>query len=194
MARYDYDGETVLLYLTDYDRQLLDSLTEQLIELLTEGQPEPPVSDDPFVHWEADLAAVPEADDPDEVDPAVDRLFPNPYPHDAEAADDYRRFAESDHRRQKVADARVVRGDLAPGSPVRIAEAQITPWLKTLNALRLVLATRLGVEDADAMEDLHQLPDDDPRAMMGAVMDWLAYLQGIIIELTSPGMHDEDED
>lgn len=190
MARYAYDGETVTLYLTDNDVDLLDSLAEQLIELLSDGFPEPvAVDDDPFVRWEAELAEPPERDD-DAIDPAVARLFPNPYPHDAQAAADYRRFAETDHRRHKLDDARTVRHSLSGGLPVRITEAQLGPWLKTLNALRLVLATRLGLDDEEAVEELRQLPDDDPRVMMGAVMDWLAYLQGVIIELTEPGLDD----
>lgn len=192
MARYAYDGETVTLYLTDNDVDLLDSLAEQLIELLSDGFPEPEVledDDDPFARWEAELLEPPEPDE-DATDPAVERLFPNPYPHDAQAAADYRRFTENDHRRHKMADARTMRHSLSTGLPVRITEPEIGPWLKTLNALRLVLATRLGLDDDDAVHELRQLPDDDPRVMMGAVMDWLAYLQGIIIELTEPGLDD----
>ncbi|WP_432558424.1 DUF2017 family protein [Granulicoccus sp. GXG6511] len=192
MARYAYDGETVTLYLTNNDIELLDSLADRLIELLCEGQPETsaPAADDPFARWEAELAAPAEVDDDEVSDPAMQRLFPNPYPHDAQAASDYRRYAEGDHRRRKLDDARVVRRCLANGLPVRIVEDDVDPWLKTLNALRLVLATRLGLDDEEAVEEMHRLPDDDPRVMMGAVMDWLAYIQGIIIELREPGLGD----
>ncbi|MDO5683187.1 MAG: DUF2017 family protein [Propionibacteriaceae bacterium] len=197
MARYAFDGETVTLYLTNNDLELLDSLTEQFIELLSVGHPEPgPVPDDadPFARWEAELAAQANQDDDEEADPALQRLFPNPYPHDAQAAADYKRYAESDHRRTKLADATAVRQCLAAGLPVHITEPLVDPWLKTLNALRLVLASRLGLDDADAVEELHQLPDDDPRVMMGAVMDWLAYLQGVIIELRDPDLAEGGDD
>lgn len=187
MARYAYDGETVTLYLTNNDVDLLDSLAEQLIEMLSDGLAEAVETEDPFVRWEAELEDPPEV--PDElVDPAMQRLFPNPYPHDARAAADYRRFAEADHRRQKLDDARVLRRTLADGLPVRISDVQVEAWLKTLNALRLVLATRLGLDDEEALTELHRLRDDDPRVMMGAIMDWLAYIQGVIIELTEPGL------
>lgn len=191
MARYAYDGDTVTLYLTNNDVDLLDSLAEQLIELLSDGFPEPveEVPDDPFVRWEAELAE-PQGLDDDAMDPAVQRLFPNPYPHDAQAAADYRRFTETDQRRHKMDDAQTVRRGLSTGLPVRITEVEVGPWLKTLNALRLVLATRLGLDDDEAVHDLRRLPDDDPRVMMGAVMDWLAYLQSVIIELTEPGLED----
>lgn len=190
MARYAYDGSTVILYLTNNDIDLLDSLTDQLVELVSDGMPESVDTDDPFAQWEADLV------EPDEApeafgDPAMQRLFPNPYPQDPRAAHDYRRFSESDHRRQKVADADVVRDCLDAAPPVRIRDFQIDPWLKTINALRLVLASRLGIEDEDAMAEMHELPDDDPRLLMSAIMDWLGYLQGVIIELTEPGLAEE---
>ena len=193
MARYAYDGETVTLYLTNNDVELLDSLADQLIELLSDGQPEPvtpPPDADPFARWEAELSSGPALQADQSGDPAIRRLFPNPYPHAAQAAAGYRRYAEGDHRRQKMADAQALRDCLAQGLPVRIGEEQVDPWLKTLNALRLVLAMRLGLDDEEAMDELHQLPDDDPRLMMGAVMDWLAYLQGVIIELREPGLEE----
>lgn len=187
VARYAYDGATVTLYLTTNDIELLDSLTEQMIELVSDGMPGVADTDDPFTRWEADLAD-PQTDQEMFADPAMQRLFPNPYPDDPRAAHEYRRFTESDHRRDKVADARLVRQCLAGAPPVRIVGVHLGPWLKTLNALRLVLASRLHVDDEDAMAELHTLDDNDPRAMMAAIMDWLAYLQGVIIELTDPGL------
>jgi hypothetical protein len=185
VARYQFDGETVTLYISHQDVDLLASLTDQLIELLSDGLPEPRVrdADDPFARWEADLSGT--GQEPQELeDPALQRLFPNPYPHDAKAASDYRRFTENDSRRRKVNDAELVKAALEVGPPVRVPLAEVTSWLKTLNALRLVLASRLGIDDAESMEDLQALPDDDPRTMVAAIMAWLAYLQGVMIELT----------
>ncbi|OYN94278.1 hypothetical protein CGZ96_18105 [Enemella evansiae] len=185
VARFDYDGETVSLYLTDDDIGLLDSLTEQLTELLSADQPEPPATgdnEDPFALWEADLAESPDEPEPLE-DPALQRLFPNPYPHDPQAASEHRRYSEGELRRRKLGDLEVLREALRQ-RPVLIPAAQVPAWLKSLNALRLVLASRLGVDDEESMEELQHLPDDDPRSVLAAVMDWLAYLQGVLIELT----------
>lgn len=189
MARYAYDGEAVTLYLNDGDLELLDSLSEQLIELLVDSAPAMPEvnPEDPFSLWEADLAHVPGETD-EAPDPALERLFPNPYPQDARAAFDYRRYTEPDSRRSRIDDARTLRRSLAEGPPVRIPRGQVDAWLKTLNALRLILASRLGIDDEDAMDELHRSDDDDPRALMGGVMDWLAYLQGVIIELIDPDL------
>lgn len=188
MARYKFDGENVTLYLTHHDIELLESLTSQFIELLTDGLPEEPAIDpaNPFSLWEADLSESP--DEPESLeDPALERLFPNPYPHDPQAASDYRRFTETDSRRRKIEDAEAVAAGLT-APPLVIPLVELGSWLKTLNALRLVLATRLGIDDAEAMDELQNLPDDDPRSMMGAIMDWLGYLQSVLIELTEPGL------
>ena len=48
-------------------------------------------------------------------DPALQRLFPNPYPHDAKAASDYRRYTENDSRRRKIDDAETVSAALRDG-------------------------------------------------------------------------------
>lgn len=186
MLRYKYDGEVVSLYVSHKDVDLLTSLTAQLIELLTEGMPTPVAAgDDPFAQWEAELGRAGQTMEELE-DPALRRLFPNPYPQDAHAAADYRRFTENDSRRRKIDDAQLVGTTLLAGPPLRVPVLEVDSWLKTLNALRLVLASRLGIDDAESMDEVQELPDDDPRAMLAAIMDWLAYLQGVLIELTEP--------
>jgi hypothetical protein len=191
VPRYQFDGKQLELYVTHHDVELLSSLTGQLLELLTDGLPDlsQPEAQDPFEAWEDDFgdsAAAPEELEEFE-DPALQRLFPNPYPDDPRAASDYRRYTETDARRSKVAHAQVVERILANAPPIVVPVAEVGSWLKTFNSLRLVVASRLGVDDDEAMEELQALPDDDPRAMMGAIMDWLAYLQSVIIELTDRG-------
>ena len=44
----------------------------------------------------------------------------------------------------------------------------------------LALATRLGVEEGDE-EYWYSLPDDDPRAQVHDVYDWLAFLQETLV-------------
>jgi Domain of unknown function (DUF2017) len=52
-------------------------------------------------------------------------------------------------------------------------EEQILAWLSTLNDLRLILGTRLGVTDERQDEDV---PEDDPRAQAWALYHYLAFL------------------
>ncbi|MHC2998950.1 DUF2017 family protein [Microbacterium sp. HJ5] len=119
-------------------------------------------------------------------DPAVARLVPDAY-DDAESAAEFRRLTEADLLDRRRDDAQAVLASLgetavlpddAPDS-VLVENATITldptavgAWLRTLAAIRLVLATRLGIAEAD---DHHP---DDPRF---GIYDWLGYrLDGLV--------------
>lgn len=164
--------------------ELLQSLVRQLVELLQSAQaprePAPQNPLDPFQAWEAEFDDVP-GDRAEHEDPALRRLFPNPYPADAEAAWDHRRFAEPEQNRRKVAEAEQVLAHLAAGPDALVPDAAVDVWLRTLNAVRLVLASRLGIESEADHEALAELDEDDPRWMMGAVMEALAELQTQLI-------------
>ena len=123
----------------------------------------------------------------DAPDPAVTRLTPAPYPDDADASAEFAAATRDDLLDRRTADAAVVRRALDPfvdseddalpqESPeqidILIRRGEIDAWLRTLTALRLVIATRLGV----TADDEHDL--DDPRF---GVYDWLAYrLDGLV--------------
>ncbi|MFW6598619.1 DUF2017 domain-containing protein [Propionibacteriaceae bacterium Y2011] len=172
---------------------LLDSLVSQLVDLLNETDPqageESPTdggdADDPFALWARDLQSEP--DDPEvSEDPVVQRLFPNAYPHDSHASSDFRRFTEREMRSAKIQAANTVRAGLAAtrsgSEPVRVADADVDDWLKTLTSVRLSLAARLGIDDAESAEQLSNLADDDPRAFVVSVYDWLGFAQETMIE------------
>ncbi len=110
-------------------------------------------------------------------DPAVARLVPDAYPGDAASSREFRGVTERDLLARRAADAQRVRADLREGgaladagAPVALALAldadAVAAWLRTLAALRLVLASRMGIT---AEED--HVPDD-PRS---AVYEWLGY-------------------
>ena len=123
------------------------------------------------------------------IDPAIARLTPAPYPDDAEAAREFAAATRDDLLDRRTADAAVVRRALGPflntdtAAPdgagpapehidVSIRRIDIDSWLRTLTALRLVLATRLRITDDD------QYDDEDPRF---GVYDWLGYrLDGLV--------------
>lgn len=177
---------------------LLISLTEQLIELLEsageDAAPTPVNPLDPFAAWEAEFG------DPDQTvidhsDPALARLFPNPYPDDAEAAADHRRYSEPAQRRHKLAEAEVVLEFLRARDAGRVVpDADVTAWLRTFNAERLVLATRLGIKESEDADALADLSDSDPRWMMGAVLDVIGELQAQLIIGLDPLMDEGPAD
>lgn len=115
----------------------------------------------------------------DGADPALLRLAPVAYPGDDAAASEFRRGTESELFDRRRSDAIVMRDDLhefdaddedsrdmLTSHEVEVPLGHIDPWLRTLTAIRLVVASRLGV----VSDDHHDA--DDPRFH---VYDWLGY-------------------
>lgn len=120
-------------------------------------------------------------------DPAVARLLPDAYPDDDEATQEFRRLTGDDLLGRRASDAEVVlrtlgmdggaRDDGDPDATLTIAlgEEEAMSWMRTLSAVRLVMATRLGIRS----EDDHQ--PDDPRF---GIYDWIGYrLDGLVTAL-----------
>lgn len=111
-------------------------------------------------------------------DPAVARLLPDAYPDDPEAASEFRRFTEDDLVSRKASNARALRESLDDGN-VRLEPGAVQAWLRSLTDLRLVIASRLGIET-----------DDDPGSgdpFLQDVYGWLGYVQSSILDaLESP--------
>ncbi|GAB2596065.1 DUF2017 domain-containing protein [Microlunatus antarcticus] len=174
--------------LSPYEVELLTSLVRQVVELVSDGEPEgfatPDPSADPFEALTAGLQV-----DPDEPevsdDPVLRRMFPNAYPHDADASSDFRRFTERGLRTTKVTDAGVVLEDLdatrAGSTDLRVAPEHVEAWLRTLTTVRIAVATRLGVTDAESAEQLADLDESDPRSYMVSVYDWLGFAQETMV-------------
>ncbi|AOX47124.1 hypothetical protein BJP65_00345 [Microbacterium sp. BH-3-3-3] len=121
-------------------------------------------------------------------DPAVARLLPDAYPDDDDATREFHRLTGDDLLGRRADDAAIVLrtlgmdgGDLdADDDPdatisVALGETEALAWMRTLSAVRLVLATRLGIQS----EDDHQ--PDDPRF---GIYDWIGYrLDGLVTAL-----------
>lgn len=124
-------------------------------------------------------------------DPAVQRLVPDGYADNPAAAREFRDLTQRELLERRSTDAATVLADLAgaigdvgtaktEGSDAELVETTLVrldgdalqAWLRTLAAIRLVLASRLGIEH----EDDHD--DDDPRY---GVYDWIGYrLDGLV--------------
>lgn len=129
----------------------------------------------------ADLVVDARRDD----DPAIGRLMPDVYPDDDAASREFRRLTADDMLTRRGDDARTLLSTLGaegtaldpesdPDTTIAVAlsENEALSWLRTLSAVRLVLAERLGIQD----EDDHQ--PDDPRF---GIYDWIGYrLDGLV--------------
>ncbi len=171
---------------TAFEADLLRSLAGQLIELLRNESATAGVHGDPLEQMLDFSGPTTEPEDP-----VLARLFPTAYPEDEEAAGDFRRFTEPTLRNGKadaaasIIDALEEAGLTAEPEDgtfidVELDEAAAMTWMRSFTDMRLAIATRLGVEDGD--EDFwHSLPDDDPRAQVHDIYDWLGYLQETLV-------------
>ena len=107
-------------------------------------------------------------------DPDLRRLFPPAYADDAEGEAEYRALMHDDlldHHRHSLE----VMADTVDAT--RLDADQLAAWLGALNDLRLVLGTRLDVQ-----EDQAPLPRHDPRAPGLALYGYLTWLQQQVVE------------
>lgn len=162
---------TVIVELAQLEAAHLTDLIEQFAELIVDSGAEDAPSD-----------------------PALARLAPDAYRDDPLASQEFRDLTQADLLSRRADDASTVLATLrldgrrlAPTTvgpaaaqeamTVRLDSAQSAAWLRTLAAVRLVLANRLGVTD----EDDHDA--DDPRF---GVYDWLGFrLEGLLHALDS---------
>ena len=171
-----------------FEADLLRSLAAQLVELLRNEAAVPRDDVDPL---EAMMDFSGPTTEPD--DPVLVRLFPTAYRHDEEAASEFRRFTEGTLRDGKAnAAITIIDGLEEAGLPpelteeglvidIELEEPAAEIWMRSFTDLRLALATRLGVEEGD--EDYWaSLPDDDPRAQVHDIYDWLGYLQETLVQ------------
>ncbi|MGH3689074.1 MAG: DUF2017 family protein [Microbacterium sp.] len=120
-------------------------------------------------------------------DPAIDRLTPTPYPDDPDSAAEFADSTRDDLLDRRLIEARRVRaalGDFDGGADsLKEADAlttrelvvpaeEIDLWLRTLTAIRLVIATRLGItsDEQTGSDGRHD------------VYDWLGYRLELLIQ------------
>ncbi len=98
-------------------------------------------------------------------------------------------FAHEVMSQQRSADLAVVRAGLsATGQRGRIdvALAEVEPWLRTLNAINLLLTARLGITDVISADEVaREASDDDhPVAFLYHVHQWVAGVIESILDVT----------
>jgi len=174
-----------------FEADLLRSLASQLVELLRNEVAAPSAGDDPLEQL-LDFSGPTTAPE----DPVLARLFPTAYPDDAEAAGEFRRFTEGTLRDNKAqAAVRIIEtledsglpGELAVDGlvvDIELDRDEAVTWLKSFTDIRLALATRLGVEEGDEAYWL-ALPDEDPRAHVYDIYQWVGYLQETLVDALS---------
>jgi hypothetical protein len=115
-------------------------------------------------------------------DPTVRRLFPTAYNEDPERDQAYQVLARDEllERRLAALDATTATIDAT-----ELDLAALSAWSAAVNDLRLVLGTRLDVQEDQSLPD-----PDDADAPAYAVYAWLTELLDGIIEALSDGLAD----
>lgn len=179
---------------------LIDNLVGQLIELF-QSHSGTGLDPDPLL---ASLEVGGSSRPPE--DPALARLFPDAFDASAEASA-FRQVTEQGLINRKLQDATTVvlalgleapqraedRDPDAEAAPVRvtITAESLPPWVRTLTALRLAMAARLGIVSADDQDRLAEDPDSRSTLL---VFDWLAAVVDSILQFESVlDGTDEDE-
>lgn len=120
------------------------------------------------------------------LDPALARLLPDAYEGDAEASE-FRRVTEQGLVNRKLQDALQVVTAIGIGEvpfaeetvEVEIPRDELLVWARTLTALRLAIAARIGLERA---EDHAKLASDEALHGTVTVFDWLAAILESIMQ------------
>jgi hypothetical protein len=115
-------------------------------------------------------------------DPAVGRLFPPAYEDDPARQADYEALVRSDLTAQRLRSLEIMEETLRAD---RLDEEQLSAWLGALNDLRLVLGTKL---DMDEDMDPGDIPDTDEQAPAYALYYYLGWLEEQIVEELSMGL------
>ena len=110
-------------------------------------------------------------------DPSVRRLFPPAYPDDAERDAGYQVLTRDELLEHRLAALDTVEATLDGDE---IDDPAMTAWMGTLNSLRLVLGTRLDVD-----EELPPLDSADPLAPAYAVYEFLGWLLSQVVDALS---------
>jgi hypothetical protein len=124
------------------------------------------------LNWSSDPVTAPS-------DPALRRLLPDAYPDDAEATEEFRRYTDATLRDGMNTDLHAVRESLleiGENGHASLDDELAQAWLRVLNRVRLVLAVRLGIENANDQETLAAIDADDPRTGPFLLFEWVGYL------------------
>jgi hypothetical protein len=173
--------------LDDHERALLAHLLVVVHDLLDDGTAADDT--DPLA---AMLGIGTAVDAP--ADPALARLLPDAHRDDPEAAAEFRRYTEVGLRERKRAGIELARRTLGREGALVLDEEEARAWVVALTDVRLVLASRMGLEVDEDHERLQALavaemeaeadpevPSERSVAVELAVYDVLTWLQETLV-------------
>ena len=100
------------------------------------------------------------------------RLFPVAVPGDEEMEAEYQRLMRDELVQSRVASITTVEELLADGDTT-VDEAGLTAFMRSINAVRLVLGTMLDVSDDPDTDEVRATLRDSPEHHLYAYLSWL---------------------
>lgn len=136
------------------------------------------------------LRDLPEEDIGEPLDPALARLLPSAY-EDEESANEFRRLTEGDIRATKVERLRKwVRALRGPGVRLYVPVSEAGEWVAGLTDVRLVLASRLGIESEEDAEEVYNrtgpegdASEDYTEFALGQIYSAVTWLQESLLSV-----------
>lgn len=120
-------------------------------------------------------------------EPNLRRIFPPAYADDTERDAGYQVLTRDELLEERLASIDIVESTL--GGDKDLDQTQLTAWMTTINSLRLVLGTRLDVD-----EQLPDLDPDDEMTPIYAVYDFLGWLVDQAVDALSGDLPPPSED
>jgi hypothetical protein len=104
----------------------------------------------------------------------LERLFPRAYFDDADKEAEYQRLMREELVASRLAAIDSVTGALDPEAPEVLDEAETLAFLQSINAVRLVLGSMLGITDDDAADDaeLADSPEHHLYDFLSWILEW----------------------
>lgn len=118
----------------------------------------------------------------------LDRLYPTAYPDDPLQEQEYQELMHGDLIESRFAALDTIEQTL---NDRVVDEAELTRWLQAINALRLVLGTRLGVTQDD--ESGITIDEDDPAAALAHFYEYLGWLLSWVVEALTDALPESSE-
>jgi Domain of unknown function (DUF2017) len=171
-------------------RALLDHVLGEVHDLLDDGHGGSGPDEDPLTRLVGiGTAVAPPAD------PALARLLPDAHRDDGPAAAEFRRYTEGGLRERKRSGLATARACLARPGPILLDDAEAQAWVVALTDLRLVLASRLGLQREEDHDRLAESvtpgePEDNQVVFLLMVYDFLSWLQETLVEALTAELPD----
>jgi hypothetical protein len=121
-------------------------------------------------------------------DPAVARLFPPAHADDPVRSEEYAQLVGDDLVAGRLRAIEVLESTV---DAKRLDEEQMGAWLGVINDVRLILGTRL---DVDEDLDLASISPQDPMAVSYAVYGYLGWLEDQVVRAMAGGFPTGDPD